>query len=116
MRWVQQAAIRPHRCAVIPFIGNSNSTRGFIDTGQELRERDQVYVSVEAVEQMAAMIGWVSSGRAQADEAKIKRLEAEVRQLEIQVEEADRFAEAAEYTMARFGSKVRAKPGRKAAA
>ena len=59
MRWVSHAAIRPHRCAVVPFIGNSNAKKGFIDTGSDLPGWDpHVYVSVEAVEEMARMIGW----------------------------------------------------------
>ena len=60
MRWVPQAAIRPHKCAVIPFIGNSNAKKGFIDTMTDLPGWDpHVYVSVEAVEEMARMIGWM---------------------------------------------------------
>jgi hypothetical protein len=48
MRWVAQAASRPHRCAAIPFIGNSNAKEGFIDTGQILHGWDPyVYLSVE---------------------------------------------------------------------
>lgn len=59
MRWVPHAAVRPHRCAVVPFIGNSTAKNGFIDTGMDLPGWDpHVYVSVEAVEEMARMIGW----------------------------------------------------------
>lgn len=71
MRWVPHAAIRPHRCAAIPFIGNSNTRGGFIDTGQDLPGWDpHVYVSVEAVKEMARMIGW-----APADTGQRQRLE-----------------------------------------
>lgn len=59
MRWVQHAAIRPHRCGVIPFVGNATAKQGFIDTGVDLPGWDpHVYVSVEAVQEMARMIGW----------------------------------------------------------
>jgi hypothetical protein len=56
MRWVESATIRPHRCAVIPFVGSDES--GFIDTGSEMEGFDNhVYVSVTAVKEMARMIG-----------------------------------------------------------
>jgi hypothetical protein len=59
VRLVQHAALPPHRCAVVPFIGNSSAKRGFVDTGMDLPGRDpHVYVSVDAVEQMARMVGW----------------------------------------------------------
>ena len=114
MRWVQQAVINPHRCAVIPFIGNSNSQKGFIDAGHDLPGWDpHVYVSVEAVEEMARLIGWQPAGSLQLKDTEIGRLERKVAELEEQVREADRFAEAAEYTLGRFGQHVRNKPGRK---
>lgn len=62
MRFVSQATIRPHRCAVIPFIGSTHA-KGFIDTGAEMgvgNFREHVYVSVVAVEEMARMLGWCS--------------------------------------------------------
>jgi hypothetical protein len=108
------AAIRPNRCAVIPFIGNHNAKAGFFDTGQDMRGDDHVYISVEAVEDMARAMGWGPKDVVLA--ARVERQEKEIADLKVQVAEADRFAEAAEYTLERFGSKVRAKPGRKAAA
>lgn len=85
MRWVSQAVIRPSRCAVIPFIGNSSGTRGFIDTGQDLPGWDNhVYISVEAVEEMARMIGWAPRPTvppAEKEKARIAQLEAEKLQL-----------------------------------
>jgi hypothetical protein len=42
-----------------------------------------------------------------------RELEAQVEGLLAQVAEAERFAEAAEYTLERFGSKVSSSPGRK---
>ena len=57
MRWVETAAIRPHRCAAIPFIGG-NDKLGYIDTGSELDGFDNhVYLSVRAVHEMANLIG-----------------------------------------------------------
>lgn len=81
MRWVAHAASQPHRCAAIPFIGNSNAKHGFIDTGQILHGWDPyVYVSVEAVEEMARMIGWqpghVQQGHKQTVADLQRKLEA----------------------------------------
>jgi hypothetical protein len=82
VRYVPHAAIRPHRCAVIPFIGNHNS-RGFIDTGMDLPGWDpHVYVSVEAVEQMAGMIGWQPAHVSQQGSATIKSRDARIAELE----------------------------------
>lgn len=86
MRIVQQAALRPHRCAAVPFIGNSNSKLGFVDTGQDLPGWDpHVYVSVEAVCEMARLIGWQPrmvqaemDRRLAAKDDRIKALEAEL--------------------------------------
>lgn len=57
MRWVETCAVRPNRCAAIPFVGG-NDELGYIDTGSELDGFDNhVYVSVRAVHEMAALIG-----------------------------------------------------------
>lgn len=57
MRWVETAAIRPNRCAAIPFIGG-NDPDGYIDTGSELDGFDNhVFISVKAVHEMATLIG-----------------------------------------------------------
>jgi hypothetical protein len=113
MRLVPQATMPPHRCAVIPFKGNSSS-RGFIDTGMDLPGWDpHVYVSVEAVEEMARMIGWeprhVSARHAQ----KTHEAQARISELEELLAGHERFREAAEYTLNQFGAQVRNKPGRK---
>lgn len=116
MRWVPHAAISPHRCAVIPYVGNSNTNKGFIDTGMDLPGWDpHVYVSVEAVEEMARLCGWEPQHVVSGEQGKVARLEAQVAELEAELAEADRFREATEYTLGQFGSKVRAKPGRKPA-
>lgn len=112
MRLVDQAVIRPMRCAVLPYKGNTNSA-GFIDTGSEL-DLEHVYVSFEAVVEMATMLGWSGPSAVRGLNEQIAALEAENDDLRAQVQEADRFAEAAEYTLTRFGQKVQNKPGRKA--
>lgn len=79
MRWVAHAAMRPHRCAAVPFIGNSNAKKGFIDTGTDLAGWDpHVYVSVEAVEEMARMIGWQPAHVQQVNAAKASDVRAEL--------------------------------------
>lgn len=83
---------RPSRCAVIPFLGTSNSHgRGFIDTGQDLPGWDpHVYVSVQAVEEMAAMIGWQKPETVRHDEltttrATLEQVEAELADCRAQI-------------------------------
>jgi hypothetical protein len=115
VRYVQHAALRPHHCAVIPFIGNTNG-RGFIDTGIDLPGWDpHVYVSVEAVEEMAREIGWQpahisaqAATRAGEKDARIAELEAEVADKTERLE-AVQVLRSAGYTSAR-------KPGRKSKA
>ena len=114
MRWVAHAADRPHKCAVLPFIGNSNAKQGFIDTGTILNGWDpHVYVSVEAVQEMGRMIGWqpVHMGNTSAlhDKAaklqvRVEALEAENAALQAKVDAIDVFESA--------GFTARRKPGR----
>lgn len=57
MRWVETCAIKPNRCAAIPFVGG-NDPEGYIDTGSEMDGFDNhCYVSVKAVNEMATLIG-----------------------------------------------------------
>lgn len=113
MRWVEVAAGRPHRCAVIPFIGQSDP-EGFIQTGATLDGFDnEVYVSVKGVRALVQACGWPTPEQYRELQARAEALEHAKRDLELQVQEADRFAEAAEYTLGRFGERVRNKPGRK---
>jgi hypothetical protein len=111
MRVTQQATERPFRCAVLPYIGNSNSS-GWIDTGCYL-DREKVYVSFEAAAEMAKEIGWVAPSQRRELEAEVALLRSRIEALESEVGEADKFAEAAEYTLAKFGQRVQRKPGRK---
>lgn len=95
MRWVQSPAIRPHRCAAIPFI--SQDPKGFVDTGTDLMGWDpHVYLSVTAVEQAARLIGWVPSGAIfQAEQAK-DRLKAQLDEKDRLIEELTRQMDAME--------------------
>lgn len=111
MRWVQQASIRPHRCSVIPFVGNTNAVKGFFDTGVDARELDRVYVSVQAVEEMARRIGWTPAhesrslqGDLDAERERTAELEAELESVREQLG-AVQVLKAAGYSAAR-------KPGR----
>lgn len=113
MRWVQQATLPPHRCAVIPFKGNASTVKGFIDTGMDLPGWDpHVYVSVEAVEAMAKAVGWVPRSDLTAVVVQVKERDARIAELEERVREAEKFRESAEYTLGQFGAKVQRKPGR----
>lgn len=110
MRWVDQASVRPFRCAVVPYIGNGRGN-AFIDTGQDL-DLEHVYISDAGAEAVARMLGWVPPGELRQARAEVEVLKLEVERLQEEVREADRFAEAAEYTLGRFGQKVQRKPGR----
>lgn len=93
MRWVQQAALRPHRCAAVPFIGNATAGEGFIDTGHDLPGWDpHVYVSVTAVKEMARMIGWAPR---QGTDPRVADLQARVAELEQQIAGDERLVAAA---------------------
>jgi hypothetical protein len=80
-----QARERPHRCAVLPYIGNSNCS-GWIDTGGYL-DREKVYVSFEAAAEMARLIGWVAPSQRRGLEQENTSLQARVEQLEAELED-----------------------------
>lgn len=111
MKWVDQAVTRPHRCAVVPYVGNG-SGHMFLDTDQDL-DLEHVYISDVGAEVIAKALGWIPAEQLEQARRQIADLESENEQLEAQLQEADRFAEAAEYTLNKFGSKVRQKPGPK---
>lgn len=116
MRWVQHAALRPHKCAAIPFIGNSNAKRGFIDTGYDLPGWDShVYLSIEAVQEMARMIGWVPAHVGEQSKVSLGRAEADMAQLKNQLAEAERKLAAVE-VLKSAGYSAQRKPGRPAKA
>jgi hypothetical protein len=94
VRWVQTATITPHRCAAVPFISH-NAQKGFIDTGSELDGRDQhVYISVEAVEQMAQIIDWSPPAAVVALQELCGLQVQRIAQLEEQLAEANQVADA----------------------
>jgi hypothetical protein len=96
MRWVAHAAIRPHRCAVIPFVGNSNASGGFIDTGMTLPGWDpHVYISVEAVKEMARMIGWQPAQVQKTHDARLAGKDDRIAALEAEIAENRRVVDAA---------------------
>lgn len=111
MRRVQQATQRPFRCAVIPFLGNSNAS-GFIDTGMFLQD-EKVYISFEGAVEIAKEIRWVGPSERRELQAQNAALQARVDQLEQEIREADKLIEASKYSLEKFGSKVQSKPGRK---
>lgn len=108
MQYIEHAVARPYRCAVLPYIGNSNGA-GFIDTGSEIAS-EHVYVSLEAAAEMARFIGWTPPSEADALKGEITALRAKLDQAEADRREADKFAESAEFTLAHFGQKIHKKP------
>jgi hypothetical protein len=72
---------------VIPFVGNSNAKKGFIDTGTDLSGWDpHVYVSVEAVEEMARMIGWQPAHVQQGTKERAAVVQADLESARAEVE------------------------------
>jgi hypothetical protein len=97
VRFVDQATLPPHRCAVVPYVGNANALSGFIDTGMEL-DREHVYISVaEAGTAIARAIGWSPPNVVRALEAENAQLLKRVEELEAEVAEADKFKESIDY-------------------
>jgi hypothetical protein len=112
MHFVQHCAVRPHHCAVLPFVGNATSTKGFIDTGSELDGFDNhVYVSLEAVEEMARMIGWSSPSSVHDAERRAAQAEMRARLLDTEVQELRAFKKAYS-TLTSQGADVKRRPGR----
>lgn len=105
--------MRPLSCAVFPHLG-ARHPKGYFDTGTNLGiAEEHIYVSVEAVEYLARELGWQGPEQIKESEQAYESLERENALLRDQLADADRFAEAAEYTLGRFGQHVRNKPGRK---
>ena len=111
MRWVDQAMTRPHRCAVVPYVGNGRGN-AFIDTGQDL-DLEHVYISDVAAEHIAGvMLGWVPPRVVADKDARIAQLEADVAARDELLAEADQFADAID-GLTKRGMVVRKQPGRK---
>lgn len=95
MRLCQQANQAPFRCAVIPFMSNSNAS-GFIDTGQFLGD-DKVFVSFEGAVEIAKTIGWQGPSARRAAEQENAALRAELDQVKADLAEAERQIEAIDF-------------------
>lgn len=114
LRIVPHAVTRPYRCAMWPQLG-ARHEKGYFDVGTDDPEGwNHSYVSVEFVEQAARHLGFASPSEVAELKRAVEDHERTIESLEADLREADRFAEAAEYTLNHFGSKVKQKPGRKA--
>lgn len=110
MRWLETAAVRPHRCACIPFIAGSQA-EGFFDFGTEIQAFDgHVYVSVVAAKQMAEAMGWAPKGPDQSA-AKVEKLQAELDGVRDELAQAQAELEAV-HVLKRGGFASSRKPGR----
>jgi hypothetical protein len=90
LHWVSSPARVPHRCAFLPTIAGFHP-KGFVQ-GTEL-DGLTAYISIEAVEQIAAGMGWapqVIHGR------EVARLRERVADLERQVQDRDAALAAVE--------------------
>ena len=114
MRFVERCEIRPLHCAVLPQLG-ARHVKGYVDTGSRVGPtEEQVYVSIEALEILShKFLDVVRRDELKQAQDRITDLEHKLRAAEDELREADKFAEAAEYTLGRFGQHVRNKPGRK---
>lgn len=109
MFWVEAAERSPFHCCV------TGSNEGpLIDTGNTLVGYDhRVYIGMKGVDRVARFAGWTPPDERAVLEERIRELEEKVAELEEEVAEADRFRDATEYTLSKFGTRVRNKPGRK---
>ena len=105
----------PGQCAVNL---SSEDPGGFVDTLLTVPAVDpRVYVSRQAVIDMGRLFGFPEPAEVDELRQANRELSSMVEDLKAQLQEADRYAEAAEYTLtATFGdkTKIRHKPGRKA--
>lgn len=113
MHFVEVAAFRPQRCAVVPYIG-AHHPNGFIDTGNEL-DGNRIYISLVGLAEMARVARIIPPAVPDLTD-ELSAANSRISELEAELEEAQKFRDAAEYTLSTIGQKVRAKPGRKVAA
>jgi len=102
IRFVERAEYPPNQCAV------TLSAHGpFVDTGKNMDTIDgRVYVSLQGIRELIK----ASPIKDELD-AQLKERDDEIARLQAELAEADKFQEAAEYTLAHFGGKVQRKPG-----
>lgn len=110
MHWVDQASIRPFRCALVPYVGNGQGHM-FLDTGQEL-DLEHVYISDAGCELVAQALGWVPPQQLEDAWAQVQAAEARVLGLERELQDVEREAQAID-GLTRHGFVVRRAPGRK---
>lgn len=111
MRLVSEAKTRPMGCAVLPHLGPQHP-EGFIDTGSEMPGFDNhVYVSVVAVRQMCALLGFPTPVEHEAVVGELERTRLELEQARSELAEADRFQESI-VGMSQHGFEVRRRKGR----
>lgn len=114
MQIVERPELAPGHCIINL---SSEDTGGFIDTGLTPACVDpRIYLSRQGVIDAGRAFGFPSPDEAQALSEALEAAQRRVDDLEDQLAEADRYAEAAEYTLsATFGdkTKIRNKPGRK---
>lgn len=94
LRFAQAAVHRPHRCAIVPFIGQTHP-EGFIDTGTDYWG-ERVYLSVVGVKECAKLIGWVPKQQLQravrdvnTERERVVELEAERDALQARLDAID---------------------------
>ena len=114
MHLVDKPTVLPGHCIVNL---SSEDKGGFVDTLMTPAVVDpRVYVSRQAVIDMGRLFGFPDPNEHGELKAQVELLQREVERLQGELAEADRYAEAAEYTLkATFGddTKIRNKPGRK---
>lgn len=111
MRWVQQAALYPHRCAVLPYVGNSSTTKGFLDTGIDVDDIYRIYLSGEFFDHVIPQMGFVPQGTIAGLEAQIDQLNAKVAEIEVERDEV-KSQLAAVQVLKQAGYTAARKPGR----
>lgn len=78
LRHVATAAGTPHRCVVLPHIG-ANHPAGYFSAGTRCSVcNGHQYVSVLAVQQMAAAMGWQPAGHVSGEAQRAERLQREL--------------------------------------
>jgi hypothetical protein len=88
MRLTDKPHFSPHRCAAIPFIGQTNPDTRWIDTGQEL-DREHVYLSDHAIREAIRLLDWATPEEHDALKRQTAELAHRVMELEEQLTEME---------------------------